>query len=158
MGPGHLGAGTSALPTEELAMLALRTAFLAATLGAVVCATAGAYPSTLNLRLYAQNRPGETGMATLDQIPGGVRIVVKMSGGKNGSQPVHIHTDTCANLDPVAKCALTNVVRESSTTTISGITLGDLLNGQYVIDVHESSADIKRYVACAAIAMPPGTA
>ena len=71
-----------------------------------------------------------------------------MSGGKNGSQPVHIRTDACANLDPVAKCALTNVVRESSTTTISGITLGDLLNSQYVIDVHESSADIKEYIAC----------
>jgi hypothetical protein len=139
-------------------MLALRTAFLAATLGAIVCATAGAYPSTLNLKLYAQNRPGETGIATLDQIPGGVMIVVKMSGGQNGSQPIHIHTGTCANLEPFPKYSLTNVVHGSSTTTISGITLGDLLKGEYVIDVHESSADIKRYVACAAIAMPAGPA
>jgi Cu/Zn superoxide dismutase len=139
-------------------MLALRTAFVAATLGATVCATAGAYPSTLNLKLYAQNRPGETGEATLVQIPDGVRIVVKMSGGQNGSQPVHIHTGTCENLDPGPKYALTNIAQGSSTTTISGITLGDLLKGLYVIDVHESSADIKRYVACAAIAMPHGPA
>ncbi|MGB8908707.1 MAG: hypothetical protein WCC84_08145 [Candidatus Cybelea sp.] len=139
-------------------MLALRTAFIAATLGAIVCATAGAYPSTLILKLYAQNRPGETGVATLEQIPGGVRIVVTMSGGQNGSQPIHIHTGTCANLDPVPKYTLTNIAQGSSTTTISGITLADLLKGTYVIDVHESSADIKRYVACAAIAMPPGPA
>ena len=139
-------------------MLALRTAFITATLSAIVCATAGAYPSTLNLKLYAQNRPGETGMATLEQIPGGVRIVVKMSGGQNGSQPVQIHTGSCANLDPVPKYALTNIADGSSTTTISGISVGDLLKGTYVIDVHESSADIKRYVACAAIAMPPGPA
>jgi hypothetical protein len=135
-------------------MLDLRTAIVAATLGAIVCATAGAYPSTLTLKLYAQNRPGETGEATLEQRAGGVRIVVKMSGGQNGTQPVHIHTGTCAKLDAVPKYALTNIADGSSTTTIPGITLGDLLEGKYVIDVHESSADIKRYVACAAIAMP----
>ncbi len=123
-------------------------------LGALVCATAGAYPSTLTLKLYAQNRPGETGEVTLEQIAGGVRIVVKMSGGQNGTQPVHIHTGTCAKLDPVPKYALTNVAHGSSTTTISGITIGELLKGKYVIDVHESSADMKRYVACAAIATP----
>lgn len=134
-------------------MIALRTAFVAATLGAIACATAGAYPSTLNIKLYAQNRPGETGEATLVQIDGGVRIVVKMSGGQNGSQPIHIHMGTCANLDPVPKYALTNIAHGSSTTTIAGITLGDLLKGNYVIDFHESSADITRYVACAAIAM-----
>jgi Cu/Zn superoxide dismutase len=136
-------------------MLDLRTVIAAATLGAIACTTtAGAYPSSLTLKLYAQNRPGETGEATFDQIAGGVRIVVKMSGGQNGSQPVHIHTGTCAQPNPIAKYTLTNIAHGSSTTTISGITLGDLLKGKYVIDVHESSADIKRYVACAAIAMP----
>ncbi len=135
-------------------MRTLWTAFVAATLGAIVCATAGAYPSTLNLKLYAQNRPGNTGTAMLEQIPGGVRVVVKMSGGQNGTQPVHIHAGTCAMLNPVPKYTLTNIVHGSSTTTISGTTLGDLLEGTYVIDVHESSADINRYVACAAIAMP----
>jgi hypothetical protein len=120
----------------------------------MACAAAGAYPSTLTIKLYAQNRPGETGTAMFEQIPGGVTIVVKMPGGQNGSQPIHIHTGTCANLDPAPKYALTNIVHGSSTTTISGITLGSLLEGQYVIDVHESSADITKYVACAAIAMP----
>jgi|SRR5579863_5628401 len=132
----------------------LRMAILATTLGVIVCTAASAYPSTLTLKLYAQNRPGETGEATLQQIASGVRIVVKMSGAQNGSQPVHIHTGTCAKLSIVPKYALTNITDGTSTTTISGITLGDLLKGEYVIDVHESSADIKRYVACAAIAMP----
>lgn len=134
-------------------MHALRTAFGAATIAAIACAAAGAYPSTLKLKLYAQNRPGETGTATLQQIPGGVKIAIKMPGGQNGTQPVHIHTGTCAKLNPVPTYTLTDVVRGSSTTTISGINLGDLLKGRYVIDIHESSADIKRYVACAAIAI-----
>jgi Cu/Zn superoxide dismutase len=135
-------------------MHALRTVFAAAAIGAIACAAAGAYPSTLKLQLYAQNRPGETGTATLDQIPDGVKIVVTMSDGQNGSQPIHIHTGTCAERNPVPKYALTNIVHGSSTTTLSGTTLVDLVNGNYVIDVHESSANTERYVACAAIAMP----
>jgi hypothetical protein len=135
-------------------MHVLRAAFAAATIAAVACAAAAAYPSTLTFKLYAQNRPGETGTATLDQIPDGVKVVITMAGGQNGTQPVHIHTGTCAKPNPEPKYALTNIVNGSSRTTISGITLGDLLEGKYVIDVHESSADVKRYVACAAIAMP----
>lgn len=133
---------------------ALHVAFAAAAICAIACAAASAYPSTLKLQLYAQNRPGETGTVTLDQVPSGVEIVVKMAGGQNGSQPIHIHTGTCANLNPVPKYALSNIVHGSSTTTIPGVTLGDLLEGKYVIDVHESSANIEKYVACAAIAMP----
>jgi hypothetical protein len=135
-------------------MKVLRAALGTAAIAAVACAAAGAYPSSLTLKLYAQNRPGETGTATFEQIPGGVKIVVKMAGGQNGTQPIHIHTGTCAKLNPVPSYTLTNIVHGSSTTTISGINVGDLLKGQYVIDVHEGSADIKRYVACAAIVMP----
>ena len=135
-------------------MHALRTAFAAATIAAMTCAVAGAYPSNLKIRLYAQNRPGETGTATFEQIPGGVEIVVTMAGGQNGTQPIHIHTGTCANLNPVPTYTLTNIVQGSSTTTIAGISLPDLLKGDYVIDVHEDSADIERYVACAAIVLP----
>jgi len=133
-------------------MYAFRMAVAAATIAATACAVASAYPSTLTVKLYAQNRPGETGIATFKQIAGGVQIVVTMAGGQNGTQPIHIHTGTCANLNPVPAYALSNIVNGSSTTTISGITLGDLLKGNYVIDVHESSADTEKYVACAAIA------
>jgi hypothetical protein len=136
-------------------MYALRTLFAGAAITAITCAAAAASdPSTLTIKLYAQNRPGQTGTAMFEQIPGGVTIVVKMPGGQNGSQPIHIHTGTCAALDPAPKYALTNIVQGSSTTTIPGITLGALVEGQYVIDVHESSADITKYVACASIAMP----
>ncbi len=135
-------------------MHALRTAFATATIAAIAWAVAGASPSVLKIKLYAQNRPGETGTATFEQVSGGVEIVVKMAGGQNGAQPIHIHTGTCANLNPVHKYSLTSIVHGSSATTIPDITLGDLLKGNYVIDVHESSADTKRYVACAAIVMP----
>ena len=134
-------------------MYILRTIIAAATIGAIACTVAAAEPATVQVKLYAQNRPGETGTVTLAQVPAGVNIVVKMAGGQNGSQPIHIHAGTCAAPDPAPKYALTNIVHGTSTTTIPGVTLGDLLKGQYVIDVHESSADIAKYVACAPIAM-----
>jgi hypothetical protein len=132
----------------------LRTAIAAAAIGAITFTAAAADPAAVQLKLYAQNRPGETGTVALEQVPAGVTVVVKMAGGQNGSQPIHIHGGTCAAADPAPKYALTNIVHGSSTTTIPGITLGDLLKGQYVIDVHESSADTTKYVACAPIVMP----
>lgn len=135
-------------------MYALRTVCAAAAIAAIACAAAAASPATLKLKLYAQNRPGETGTVTLQQVSGGVEVVIKMAGGQNGSQPAHIHTGTCTKHNLAPKYALTNIVHGSSTTTIPGITLSELLAGKYVIDVHESSADVTRYVACAPIATP----
>ena len=135
-------------------MHALRTALAAVALGGLTCTAAGADPSTLQVKLYAQNRPGETGTATFQQVPEGVKIVVTMGGGQNGTQPVRIHTGTCAKRNPVPTYTLTNIVDGISTTTIAGIKLGDLLKGNYVIDIHDSSADETKYVACAAIVAP----
>lgn len=131
-------------------MQVLRVALAAAAIAGFAWSAAGAHPAMVKLKLYAQNRPGETGTATLEQVPGGVQVVVKMAGGQNGTQPIHIHTGTCAKLDPPAY-VLTNLVHGTSTTKLSGVSLDRLLAGHYVIDVHESSADINRYVACAPI-------
>jgi hypothetical protein len=133
-------------------MYALRAALAAVALAAITCAGAGADPSTLQLKLYAQNRPGETGTATFEQMPNGVMVVVRMAGQGNGREPIHIHQGTCKSLDLVPKYHLTDLLRGISTSTIPGITLGDLLKGNYAIDVHFSSADMTKYVACAQIA------
>ena len=55
------------------------------------------HPATLKLELYAQNRPGETGTVTLEQIPGGVTIAVKMAGGQNAHSPF-IYTSALAQI------------------------------------------------------------
>ena len=135
-------------------MYALRAALAAVALAAIACAAAGAYPSTLQVKLYAQNRPGETGTATFEQVPNGVKVVVRMAGQGNGREPIHIHEGTCKRLNLVPKYHLTDLLRGISTTTIPGITIDDLLKGGYAIDVHFSSADMTKYVACAEIATP----
>jgi hypothetical protein len=135
-------------------MYALRAALAAVALAAITGAAAGAYPSTLQLKLYAQNRPGETGMATFEQVRNGVTVVVRMAGHGNGREPIHIHEGTCKRLNLVPKYHLNDLLRGISTTTIPNITLEDLLKGNYAIDVHFSSADMTKYAACAEIATP----
>jgi Cu/Zn superoxide dismutase len=120
-------------------MYALRAALAAVALAAISSAAAGADPATLQVKLYAENRPGETGMATFELVPSGVKVVVRMAGQGNGREPIHIHEGTCKRLNLVPKYHLTDLLRGISTTTIPGIT---------------SSADMTKYVACAEIATP----
>ncbi len=68
-------------------MYALRVAFAAAAVAAIACVAAGAYPSTLKLKLYAQNRPGETGTVTLEQIPAVLRPSSKWPAVKTARSP-----------------------------------------------------------------------
>ena len=135
-------------------MHALRSLVAGAAIAALAYAAAGASPAALTIKLYAQNRPGETGTATFEQVSGGVTIVVRMAGGQ---KRLAAHPYTHGQLRDAEprrpEYALANIVHGSSTTTLPGVTLADLLAGQYVIDVHESSADLTKYVACAPIAM-----
>ena len=68
-------------------------------------------------------------------------------------KPIHIHEGICERLNLVPKYHVTDPLRGIS-TTIPGITVGDLLNTNCAIDVHFSSADMTKYVACAEIATP----
>jgi hypothetical protein len=101
------------------------------------------------LKLAAQNGSGETGTATLTQVGDDVKVVVSMTGGNAaGPQPIHIHDGTCAKLDPKPKYPLTTVQDGKSTTTVKGVKLADLMNGDYAINVHKSTTEIATYVAC----------
>jgi len=114
--------------------------------------SAGAATSTLTVTLSQQNNSGESGTATLTQAGADVTVVISLKGAPATTpQPAHIHDGTCANLKGVAY-PLTNVVNGSSTTTVKGITIDKLLAGTYAINVHESAADLGKYVACGNIA------
>jgi hypothetical protein len=108
---------------------------------------ASAATSTLTVTLNAQNGSGETGTATLTQAGSDVKVVISLKGAPATAQPAHIHDGTCAALKGVAY-PLTNVVGGSSTTVVKGITIDKLLAGTYAINVHESAADLAKYVAC----------
>lgn len=114
--------------------------------------SAAAATSTLTINIDAQNGSGESGTATLTQMGADLKVVIALKGAPATTpQPAHIHDGTCADLKGVVY-PLSNVVAGASTTTVKGVTIDKLLGGTYAINVHESAANIGKYVACGGIA------
>jgi hypothetical protein len=99
--------------------------------------------------LSEQNGSGESGTATLTKEGDKTKVVLELQGSPAMAepQPAHIHTGSCAMLDPTPKYALADVKDGKSTTTVDA-KLDDLRNGAFSINVHQSAADIQTYVAC----------
>ena len=102
---------------------------------------------SVNVRMHAQNKSGESGSAKL--TPEGAdktRVEISLKGAPSGTpQPAHIHEGSCAKLDPKPKYGLENVVDGKSTTVVpQGI---DAVRGM-AINVHKSADDLKTYVSC----------
>jgi Cu/Zn superoxide dismutase len=122
--------------------------FLASLAIAGICiAGASAATASLTVKLVAQNGSGENGTATLTQAGSDVKVVVAIPKGPAGPQPAHIHDGTCAGIKGVAY-PLTSVAGGKSTTTVKGVTIDQLLAGKYAINVHESTSNLGKYVAC----------
>ena len=127
--------------------LVLTAAALVALGGATLVATHAA-PSSVTVDITAQNGSGETGTATLTQESGDVKVVVALKGAPAGPQPMHIHSGTCAKLNPAPAYPLESVSDGNSTSTVKGVTIEELLAKPYAINVHKSTSDIGTYVAC----------
>lgn len=104
--------------------------------------------NTITVPLKAQNSSGETGTATLKQEGDNIVVTVNMKDPTSANQPIHIHTGTCANLNPKPKYPLKNVADGTSTTTLSNMKLSDLETGDFAINVHKSTNEVGTYVAC----------
>jgi CHRD domain-containing protein len=114
--------------------------------------SAAAATSTLTINLHEQNGSGENGTATLTQMGADVKVVIALKGAPATTpQPAHIHDGTCADLKGVVY-PLSNVVNGASTTTVPNVTIDKLLAGKYAINVHESAANLGKYVSCGDIA------
>jgi Cu/Zn superoxide dismutase len=135
----------------------MKTAFLLLTSFALVAvvqlAPAGAATSTLKVTMNAQNGSGETGTATLTQVGSDVQVVIALKGAPTTAQPAHIHSGACSDLGGVTH-PLTNVVNGSSTSTVKGLTIDQLLKQTSAINVHESADNLGKYVSCGDIAAP----
>ena len=131
----------------------LRPALAALALAGIAfgASSAATMPTTVTIQMKALNGSGEAGSATLTQVANGVKVVVSLKHA-TGSQPTHIHTGTCANINKAPEYALVNTVNGNGSSTVPGIKLADLLNGKYAINVHKSAADLATYVACGNIA------
>ena len=118
---------------------------------AIVALSAPALASDGNTRVYAiaaQNASGELGTVTLTALGQKTRVVVAIANAPTDvAQPIHIHPGSCAKLDPKPKYPLTNVLDGLSTTLVD-VPLAQLVAGGFAVNVHKSTADISKYVAC----------
>lgn len=103
----------------------------------------------LMITLNAQNNSGETGTAMLTDLGDGTtRVDVTVSGEPAGaSQPMHLHTGTCANLNTAPAFPLNNLENGKSSTVIT-TTVQTLLASPYALNGHKSAAEISVYVFC----------
>jgi hypothetical protein len=107
--------------------------------------------SSMTVKLTAQNGSGENGTAVLKDVTGGVSVVIALKGAPASAQPAHIHTGACPKPGGV-KYPLTNVVNGASTTVVKDTTIAKLLASPMAINIHESAADLQKYVSCGDIA------
>jgi Cu/Zn superoxide dismutase len=131
-------------------MKLLRFALLGTALAGILATAAAAdAPTTVTIKMLAQNNSGETGTAVLTQTSAGLKVEVALDGAPTDTpQPTHIHVGTCANLNKAPKYPLTNTVNGKSTTTLSSVKLSDLLASPFAINVHKSGTDLATYVSC----------
>ena len=112
-------------------------------------------PESKTFPIAAQNGSGEKGTVTLTADGAKTTVVVALSGAPAEAQPAHIHTGTCANLNPAPKYPLTSLASGKSTTTIDE-PIADLVGGGFAVNVHKSANDLKDYVACGDLASSSG--
>lgn len=110
-----------------------------------------AAPQTITVAMQALNKSGETGTATLTQLPNGVKVVVSIKGAPATSQPTHIHAGTCTKLNPAPEAPLTPLTGGKSVTVLTGKKLSDFTGGKYSVNIHKSSNDLATYVSCGVI-------
>jgi hypothetical protein len=95
-----------------------------------------------------------SGTATLVAEGNQTKVVIDLPGEPAGaSMPTHVHSGQCGpTLNPKPVFPL-HSVEDGTSTTVINVPLRTLTNGQYVINVHESAANLQRSVACGNI--PP---
>lgn len=112
-------------------------------------------PKTITIALNEYKGSGVTGWATLTADGNDLHVQMAVEGAAvTGNQPTHIHNGTCSDFDPNPLYPLTTFVLDPlssdgvSETTVSDVSLDDLLAGDYVILVHKSPDELTTYFVC----------
>ena len=127
---------------------------VAVTVAAIGLTAACGGEESVSLRLSSQSDSGLSGKATLTPEGSETTVTVELSGAPAGPQPSHIHEGTCENPNPAPAFALENVEDGRAETTV-GVSLEELLSGDYYVNVHKSDAEIETVVACGLIQEAP---
>lgn len=110
---------------------------------------------SITVKIAELNGSGESGSATLTPMGKKTRVVIAITGeSATAKQPSHIHKGPCAKLNPKPSYLLKDVVLGKSTTVVD-VTIDKLTAAPMAINVHESAANLAKYVACGDIKAQP---
>lgn len=126
----------------------LRSLTAFAAIAALASQVALAAPAPITVTMKALNDSGETGTATITQQTDGVKIVVDLKNAPKAAQPTHVHAGTCGKIKAAPEYPLVNTEDGKGTTVLKGVTIEQLLKGDYAINVHKSADDLGTYVSC----------
>jgi hypothetical protein len=127
-------------------------AVVAAALALAACGGGGGGGAReITVDLVEQNASGQSGTVTLSRQGDKTQVVIEsFSPFGRVPQPAHIHKGTCANLDPAPAYPLPSLVDGIAGDTVN-VSLDELLDGEYAVNVHRSAAEADLYTACADI-------
>ena len=105
--------------------------------------------SGTKLGMSEQNNSGQPGAVTLFSRGTSTLVVINLTGESKGhTEPAHIHRGhDCDSIDPKPAFGLAPVVNGVSQTLVKAPE-SRLLSGNYIVNVHASAQNIKRYVSC----------
>jgi hypothetical protein len=114
----------------------------------VGCGSDGGGSDELTVSLGEQNGSAQSGEAVLTAVDdSSTHVELSIAGGGDTPEPAHIHKGTCAELDPQPAYGLDDVVAGESSTHVN-VSLDELRDGDFAINVHESAAAPQTYIAC----------
>ena len=136
--------------------LALGLSVLALLAGCGSDGGSGSGSDELTVSLGEQNGSTQSGEAVLTRIDdSSTHFVLTISSAGDTPQPAHIHKGSCSELDPEPAYPLEDVVDGESSTHVN-VSLDELRDGDYAINVHKSTAALRIYVACGDIGSGSG--
>jgi Cu/Zn superoxide dismutase len=119
-----------------------------AVLGAVAGTADTPRATSMTISMHALNGSGENGTATLTAVGQKVSVTVSLTGEpKSASEPAHVHFGRCPNIKAIPAYNVGPIVDGNSTSVVE-LTWAEITSGKYVVNVHESAAQLGKYVSC----------
>jgi hypothetical protein len=101
--------------------------------------------------MHELNGSGQNGSATITDRGGKVMVTVNI-GGKpaSASEPSHVHFGRCPHIKAIPAYNVGPILAGKAGSVVD-LSWAEINSGKYVVNVHESSAAMGRYVSCANI-------
>ncbi len=100
------------------------------------------------------NDSGIEGIAILYEF--GDQTIVEIDvDGAGENHPAHVHAGTCGEVEPQVEYALENVGEDGESRSLIDVSLEELLEGEYVVDLHLAPTELGTLIACADIEGTP---